>query len=94
MMPVKREFYLTMCINERWSVRVLKDRIAAMLYERTAISKRPEETIQGDLVRLRQDKTMSVELFFRDPYILDFLELSDVYTEKDLESAILVELAR
>ena len=91
---VKREFYLTMCINERWSVRTLKDRIASMLYERTAISQRPEETIQADLVRLRQDKTMSPELFFRDPYILDFLELRDVYTEKDLESAILAELER
>jgi predicted nuclease of restriction endonuclease-like (RecB) superfamily len=91
---VKREFYLTMCLNERWSVRVLKDRIASMLYERTAISKKPEDTIQTDLAQLRQDKTMSAELFFRDPYILDFLELRDVYTEKDLESAILVELER
>lgn len=91
---LKRDFYLTMCINERWSVRTLKDRIAVMLYERTAISKSPEETIQADLVRLRQDKTMSAEMFFRDPYILDFLELRDVYTEKDLESAILAELER
>ncbi|HEX3044123.1 MAG TPA: PDDEXK nuclease domain-containing protein [Bacillota bacterium] len=91
---VKREFYLTMCLNERWSVRVLKDRIASMLYERTAISKKPEETVQTDLVQLRQDKAMSAELFFRDPYILDFLELRDVYTEKDLESAILIELER
>ena len=65
-----------------------------MLYERTAISKKPEETIQADLARLRQDQTMSAELFFRDPYILDFLELRDLYTEKDLESAILAELQR
>jgi predicted nuclease of restriction endonuclease-like (RecB) superfamily len=91
---VKRDFYLTMSINEHWSVRTLRERIAAMLYERTAISKSPEETIQADLVRLRQDKTMSPELFFRDPYLLDFLELRDVYTEKDLESAILAELER
>lgn len=91
---LKREFYLTMCINERWSVRTLKERIAGMLYERTAISKKPEATIQADLVQLRQDKTMSPNLFFRDPYVLDFLELRDVYSEKDLESAILAELER
>lgn len=83
-----------MCINEHWSVRILKDRISSMLYERTAISKRPEETIQSDLVCLRNENSMSPELFFRDPYILDFLELRDVYTEKDSESAILAELER
>ncbi len=91
---LKREFYLTMSINEHWSVRVLKERIGSMLYERTAISKRPEETIQEDLQKLRQDQSMSAELFFRDPYILDFLELRDLYSEKDLESAILAELER
>ena len=35
---------------------------------------------------------MSIDLFLRDPYVLDFLELQDTYSEKDLESAILVEL--
>jgi len=31
---------------------------------------------------------MSTDLFFKDPYILDFLGLQDTYSEKDLESAI------
>lgn len=91
---LKRNFYLTMCINEHWSVRILKDRISAMFYERTAISQKPAETIRNDLEQLRNEKSMSPELFFRDPYILDFLELRDVYNEKDLESAILAELER
>ena len=63
-----------------------------MLFERTAISKKPEETILKDLALLSQNKEMSENLFIKDPYILDFLELKDSYSEKDLESAILREL--
>lgn len=46
---LKREFYVAMAINEEWSVRVFKERINSMLFERTAISKKPEETIKKDL---------------------------------------------
>jgi predicted nuclease of restriction endonuclease-like (RecB) superfamily len=92
--PLKRNFYLTMCINEHWSVRTLKDRISAMLYERTAISQKPAETIQKDLEQLRNEKMMSPDIFFRDPYVLDFLDLKDTYSEKDLENAILAELEK
>ena len=46
---LKREFYGTMCRNDRWSVRTLRERISSMLYERTALSKKPEETIINDL---------------------------------------------
>lgn len=35
---------------------------------------------------------MSPDLFFKDPYVLDFLGLEDTYSEKDLENAILTEL--
>ena len=89
---IKREFYLTMCANEGWSIRTLKERINSMLFERTAISKKPEETILKDLTLLSQNKEMLENLFIKDPYILDFLELKDSYSEKDLESAILREL--
>jgi len=89
---MKREFYITMCINEKWSVRSFKERISSMLYERTAISKLPERTIKNDIELLKNDHKMTPQLFFRDPYILDFLELRDTYSEKDLENAILKEL--
>jgi len=89
---LKLEFYITMCMNERWSVRTLKDRISSMLFERTGLSKMPEETIANDLKLLNEENKMSTDLFFRDPYVLDFLELRDTYSEKDLESAILSEL--
>jgi predicted nuclease of restriction endonuclease-like (RecB) superfamily len=90
--PGKREFYITMCINEGWSVRELNGRIQTMLFERTAISQKPEETIYNDLKQLRDTKEMSVDLFLKDPYMLDFLGLTDTYSEKDFETSILAHL--
>ena len=91
---IKREFYTQMCIHERWSVRTLQDRMNSMLFERNAISRKPEQTILNDLDLLKSDKKMSPELTFRDPYFLDFLGLHDTYSEKDLESAILANLQK
>ncbi len=89
---LKKAFYITMCSNEGWTVRELSSRINSMLFERTVISKKPEKTIYNDLKKLRNDKEMSVDLFLKDPYILDFLGLKDTYSENDLEATILVEL--
>ena len=91
---VKREFYATMCSNEYWSVRTLRERISSALFERTAISKKPEQTIINDLQLLTNENKMTTDLFFRDPYVLDFLELKDTYSEKDLENAIINELEK
>jgi len=91
---IKRKFYVTMCINEHWSVRTLRERIGSALFERTAISKKPEQTIINDLQLLNNENKMTTDLFFRDPYILDFLELKDTYSEKDLENAIISELEK
>jgi len=92
--PLKRDFYTKMCVSERWSVRALKGRIDSVLFERTAISRKPEETIRNDLELLEKENKMSVDLFFRDPYVLDFLNLKDTYSEKDIENAILTELEK
>ena len=47
---VQREFYAEICRVERWSVRVLRDQMQGMLYERTAISRKPEDLVrQGDV---------------------------------------------
>lgn len=91
---IKREFYATMCANEYWSVRTLRERIGSALFERTAISKKPEKTIINDLQLLSSENKMTTNLFFRDPYILDFLDLKDTYSEKDLENAIISELEK
>jgi predicted nuclease of restriction endonuclease-like (RecB) superfamily len=91
---LKRAFYIEMCKLENWSSRQLKERIQSMLYERTAISKKPELTIQNDLELLQNEQKLSADLVFRDPYVLDFLGLSDAYSEKDLETSIIAELQR
>lgn len=41
---------------------------------------------------MSEENKMSTDLFFKDPYVLDFLGLQDTYSEKDLENAILAEL--
>jgi predicted nuclease of restriction endonuclease-like (RecB) superfamily len=89
---LKREFYIEMTKLERWSVRELQERISSMLFERTALSRKPEETIRGDLAKLRQTEQPSPDILLKDPYILDFLNLSDRYLERDLEDAILREI--
>ena len=75
---LKRDFYAEMCRIEKWSTRTLEKKIGGMLYERTALSKKPDK--------------LTPDLVFRDPYVLDFLGLKDTYAEKDLEAAILREI--
>ena len=90
--PLKRDFYVEMCRLERWSTRTLKDRIDGMLFERTALSQKPEQLIRQELDALRETDRLTPDLVFRDPYFLDFLGLKDAFSEKDLETAILREL--
>lgn len=90
--PMQREFYAEMCRIERWSVRTLRRKIDSMLFERTGISRKPEELAKQELAGLRDKDRMTPDLVFRDPYILDFLGLKDTYSEGDLETAILREL--
>jgi len=90
----KRYFYIELSMLENWSVRLLQDRIRSMLFERTALSKKADLTIQKELEELRDKQELSPDVVFRDPYVLNFLGLSDTYSEYDLESAILNELEK
>ena len=89
---LKRDFYAEMCRIERWSVRTLRQKIGGMLFERTALSKKPEKLIREELGTLRAEDKLTPDLVFRDPYFLDFLGLKDRYIEKDLEDAIMREM--
>lgn len=89
--PLARDFYAEMCRIERWNVRTLRQKIGGMLYERTALSKKPDTVIAAELANLREGR-MSPDLVFRDPYLLDLLGLQGAYSERDLESAILREI--
>ena len=91
---IEREFYAEMCRIERWSVRTLRNKIDSMLFERTAISKKPEELAKQELAQLKEEDKLTPDLVFRDHYVLDFLGLKDTYSEKDLEASILSELEK
>lgn len=90
--PYQRDFYAEMCRIEGWSVRTLRERIDSMLYERTALSKKPDELIRQELATLRSKGEVAPALVLKDPYLLDFLGLTDRFLERDLEDAILREL--
>ena len=90
--PLQREFYLELCKIEGWNVKTLRQKIDGMLYERTAISKKPKRLIKKELKDLREDNKITPDLIFRDPYFLNFLGLKDTFSEKNIEDAILREL--
>ena len=95
-MPLKdelqREFYLTLAASERWSKRTLQNKIDGMLFERTAISGKPDEFIKKELSTLREDNVMSPDLVFKSPYFLEFTGLKGFYSEKTLEDCLLAHL--
>jgi len=90
--PLARDFYAQMCAQEGWSVRRLRERKDTQLFERTALSTQPDDLLAHELATLRAQGEMSPALLLKDPYVLDFLGLSDRYLERDLEDAILREL--
>jgi predicted nuclease of restriction endonuclease-like (RecB) superfamily len=87
-----RDFYAEMCRVERWSVRALRKKIDSMLFERTALSRKPAKLAEIELKQLREEDKLTPDLVFRDPYFLDFLGLKGAYQEKDIEAAILREM--
>ena len=89
---VQREFYLTMASSERWSVRELRAKIDGMLYERTAISGKPNAFIKKELTKLREHREVSPDLVFKSPYFLEFTGLKGVYSEKSLEDCLVAQL--
>ena len=89
---LQREFYAQMCTLERWSVRTLQQKMQGMLFERTAISRKPEALAVMELETLRDEDRMSTDLVFRDEYFLHFLGLREAHSERDLEEAILREM--
>ena len=89
---LQREFYLTLAASGRWSVRRLRKEIDGMLFERTAISGKPEEFIKKELSTLRDDNVMSPDLVFKSPYFLEFTGLKGFYSEKTLEDCLVAHL--
>ncbi len=89
---LKRDFYAEMCRIEKWSVRALRHKIGHLLYERTAVAKKPKTIIRREIASLRKTDQLTPDLVFKDHYFLDFLGLKGPFQEKDLETAILREM--
>ena len=92
LLPIKdavaREFYVTMAASQQWSIRRMRKEVEAMLYERTLISRKPEDFIRNELATLRDEDRLSPDLVFKSPYFLDFTGLKGYYKEHDLEDML------
>ena len=89
---LKRDFYLTMALNETWGRDTLRAKIDSMLYERTIISSKANELIKRELAKMREGENFSPDLVFKSPYFLDFAGLQGMYSEKDLEQSLVLSL--
>jgi predicted nuclease of restriction endonuclease-like (RecB) superfamily len=90
--PIARKFYETEALRCGWSVRQLDRQINSQFYERLALSKNKTAMLeQGE--QSEQNDVMTPEEVIRDPFILEFLNLKDQYSESDLEDALIHHLA-
>jgi predicted nuclease of restriction endonuclease-like (RecB) superfamily len=86
-----RQFYETEALRGGWSVRQLDRQIGSQFYERTALSKNKAAMLTKGAVAQPQD-TISPDEAVKDPYVLEFLDLKDEYSESQLEEALIQRL--
>jgi predicted nuclease of restriction endonuclease-like (RecB) superfamily len=86
-----RSFYETEALRAGWSVRQLDRQIQSQFYERTALS-RNKAVMLTKGARVQPGDAMSPEEEVKDPYVLEFLDLRDEYSETDLEAALIRHL--
>jgi predicted nuclease of restriction endonuclease-like (RecB) superfamily len=89
--PQARVFYESEAIRGGWSVRQLDRQIGTQFFERAAHSKNPAAMVARGQAAKPED-AVSVEEAIRDPYLLEFLNLKDEYSESDLEDALVEHL--
>lgn len=89
---LKREFYAEMCRIERWSTRALSNKIDSMLFERTAIAKKPENIIEQEIRELRNNNEIKPDLIIQDPYVFAYLGSDTLISEKTFEQAIVDDI--
>lgn len=86
-----RTFYETEALRGGWSVRQLDRQVNAQFYERTALSKNKAAMLVKGKKALPEDM-LTPEEAIKDPYVLEFLQLKDEYSENDLEEALIRHL--
>lgn len=89
--PHARAFYEAEAVRGGWSVRQLARQIGSQFFERTSASKR-QEAMRTAGQRPRLEDAVSARDEIRDPYLLEFLDLKDEYSEAELEEAIIRHL--
>jgi len=89
--PRARAFYEVEAIRGGWSVRQLDRQISTQFYDRAVRSKRPHALLNHGQAP-RPEDMLPVEEEVRDPYLLEFLNLKDEYSETDLEAALIRHL--
>lgn len=86
-----RRFYETEALRAGWTVRQLRRQISTQFYERTALSRDKTAMLEkGEATKPSDEVTPEEEI--KDPYLLEFLELKDEYSESDLEEALIRRL--
>ena len=86
-----RQFYETEALRGGWSVRQLDRQISSQFYERTALSRDRAAMLTGGQQQ-RPEDTVLPEQQIKDPFVLEFLDLKDEYSESDLEEALIQHL--
>ena len=86
-----RRFYEAEALRGGWSVRQLDRQIGSQFYERTALSKDKAAMLVKGAVAKPED-AVTPDDAIKDPYVLEFLNLKDEYSESDLEAALIQRL--
>ncbi len=86
-----REFYEAEALRGGWSVRQLDRQISSRFYERTALSKNKAAMLTKGGKAHPGDRVLPEEEI-KDPFVLEFLDLKDEYSESDLEEALIRQL--
>ena len=85
--PEARDFYHTEALRGGWTVRQLERQINTMFFERIALSKNKTAMLEQ-----QPETDLIPENAFKDPFVLEFLDLKDEYSETDLEQALITQL--
>lgn len=85
--PEAREFYLRLAVRERWGKRELERQINGCLFERAVLN-------PPKVSALLRELHPKAETVFKDSYLLDFLDLPEKHSERELQKALLSNLKR
>jgi predicted nuclease of restriction endonuclease-like (RecB) superfamily len=89
--PEARVFYETEALRSGWSVRQLDRQIGSQFYERIALSHNKAAMLEK-AEKSEPNDSVTPEEAIKDPFVLEFLDLKDEYSESDLEEALIHRL--